>query len=238
MPINEIETHPYLTQGKTPNAKRLILGSFPVYECTDPDNEIKERKRIDEGTFRFFYGSIDSKFWKLYSNYVDNNIQIPPEPNSILSSLSNKQIAITDIIASCQRHDFSSEDSKLFQKEWNKEVIIDIILNGAYKILCTSKGVLSDLEKKVILPYRNSSVNHQQTALFQAHFIEGLGGQLNFITNPIAKVFHINNRTVQAIAIPSPGSVQRQLKRFGFNGTSWELYANQYFLNAFAWLME
>jgi hypothetical protein len=38
MPIGEIETHPYLEKGKINGESKLILGSFPVYECTDEDN--------------------------------------------------------------------------------------------------------------------------------------------------------------------------------------------------------
>jgi hypothetical protein len=66
MPIGEIETHPYLHQGQINRATKLILGSFPVYECTNQDNLIKQENRHDEGTVRFFYGSIDSKFWQFY----------------------------------------------------------------------------------------------------------------------------------------------------------------------------
>jgi hypothetical protein len=68
MPIGEVETHPYLLQGAISNVNKLILGSFPVYECTDPDNDRKVYKRQEEGTVRFFYGSIDSDFWRLYKS--------------------------------------------------------------------------------------------------------------------------------------------------------------------------
>ena len=115
MPIGEIETHPYLTQGQIAYASRLILGSFPVYESTDPDNQIKKQNRNVEGTVRFFYGSIDSRFWSLYSTYIDNDIQLPPNTNAIIQSLTKRQIAIADNIISCQRHNFSSEDTKLVQ---------------------------------------------------------------------------------------------------------------------------
>ena len=57
MPIGEIETHPYLLQGQINGATKLILGSFPVYECTDQDNYLKQQNRLNEGTVRFFYGS-------------------------------------------------------------------------------------------------------------------------------------------------------------------------------------
>ena len=54
MPIGEIEVHPYLQQGQVNGATKLILGSFPVYECTDDDNALKQQNRNNEGTIRFF----------------------------------------------------------------------------------------------------------------------------------------------------------------------------------------
>jgi hypothetical protein len=57
MPIGERETHPYLHQGQIIGATKLILGSFPVYECTDNDNDLKQQNRQNEETVRFFYGS-------------------------------------------------------------------------------------------------------------------------------------------------------------------------------------
>ena len=45
MPIGEIETHPYLQQGHINGATKLILGSFPVYECTDQDSQLKRQNR-------------------------------------------------------------------------------------------------------------------------------------------------------------------------------------------------
>jgi hypothetical protein len=38
------------------------------------------------------------------------------------------------------------------------------------------------------------------------------------------------------LAIPSPGSPQRKLAHFGFNGNNWRNYADHYFSNAFTWL--
>jgi hypothetical protein len=56
MPLEEFETHPYLTQGQLKGATKLILGSFPVYECINPDKQIKQQTRNKEGTIRFFMG--------------------------------------------------------------------------------------------------------------------------------------------------------------------------------------
>lgn len=238
MPIGEIETHPYLEQGHLPGATKLILGSFPVYECTDQDNPLKEQTRMEEGTIRFFYGSIDSKLWSIYHENIDNNIALPPNPNAILLSLEQNNIAISDTIASCQRHEFSSLDNKLINKIYNRQGIQTLIQNGVRKIICTSKGVLKDLESQIIhhgdLPF--GQIDNLAGLAFQENFIANLGGNNNQITNPIVKVFMIDNYQVTALAIPSPGSPQRKLAKFGFNGQDWENYANNYFSDAFNWL--
>jgi hypothetical protein len=67
------EIHPYLNEGNIKGSTKLILGSFPVYACTEPDNAEKLAIRNTEGTVRFFYGSCKSRFWGLYHQFVDNN---------------------------------------------------------------------------------------------------------------------------------------------------------------------
>lgn len=237
MPKGEIETHPYLQQGQINGATKLILGSFPVYECTNQDNFLKQQKRLKEGTVRFFYGSVDSGLWGLYLNNIDDLIVLPPNPNLLLQSLTQRQIAISDTISSCERHDYSSEDRKLIRRIYNRQCIQTLIQNGAAKILCTSKGVLKDLERQII-SYGNNPIGQIDNVLsenFQANFIAGLGGNNSQITNSISKVFFVTNFQVTALAIPSPGSPQRQLAQFGFNGSDWRKYADQYFITAFNW---
>lgn len=238
MPIDEIEYHPYLNEGQINGATKLILGSFPVYECTNPDNEIKKRNRDKEGTFRFFYGSVDSRFWSLYVCYIDKSINMPFNKAKILQSLNKKHIAIADTILSCERHCHSSEDNKLIRKKWNKEGVQTLIQNGITKILCTSKGVLSDLETQIICNGDKPlcSLDEKLSTNFQSDFIKELNGSNSQITNPIAKVFLINNNQITALAIPSPGSPYRQIKQFGFVGKDKKAYTIDYFLKAFSWL--
>jgi hypothetical protein len=240
MPIGERELHPYLQQGEINGATKLILGSFPVYECTDNDNPLKQQNRNNEGTIRFFYGSIDSGLWGLYRDYIDQTILLPPNPNLLLPSLAQRQIAVSDTIACCERHEFSSEDNKLIRRTYNRQGLQTLIQNGVRKIICTSKGVLKDLEKQVILqgnlPF--GQVDNIAGCAFQENFVIGLGGNNNQITNPIAKVFTVDNIQVIALAIPSPGSPQRKLAEFGFNGQDWRSYADNYFSNAFNWLSQ
>jgi hypothetical protein len=254
MPIGEIETHPYLQQGHIHGATKLILGSFPVYECTDQDSQLKQQNRLNEGTIRFFYGSNRNSLWTKYSEYIDNTIVRPWDSELIIESLIENQIAVSDTIKSCERYiykidkktkerildPYSSEDSALKKKTWNREIITTLINNGVTKILCTSKGVLNDLEKQIICYGRTplGRKDNQLTSQFQTQFIERIGGNNNQITNEVAKTFIVGNRQVFGLAIPSPGSPQRQTHEFGCENQDRLTYANSYFENAFNWLTE
>jgi hypothetical protein len=155
MPAGETEYHPYLKAGQIPYATRLILGSFPVYECTGPDNAAKQTNREKEGTLSFFYGSARSKFWDLYGRHVDGNILPEWSPEILLASLTRQRIAISDLICSCQRHAYSCEDGKLFGKTWNRKGIRSLLDREVVKVLCTSKGVLEHLGKSILHPKRD-----------------------------------------------------------------------------------
>lgn len=240
MPIGEIEVHPYLDLGVVHNATKLILGSFPVYECTDQDSDLKQQNRLNEGTVRFFYGSCDSSLWLKYRDYIDNNIDLPPVPENILDSLTHNQISISDTIISCERNGVSSLDTDLIRRTYNRHGIEQLIQNGVRKILCTSKGVLKDLECKIISNGNNplGLIDEVASENFQMEFINNLNGNINQLKTPVSKVFSIGNCQVSALAIPSPGSPQSRLRDFGFNGDDWTLYADSYFENAFNWLNE
>lgn len=239
MPAGEIEKHPYLQVGELKGATKLILGSFPVYYCTDDDNELKRQHRENNGTIRFFYGSHRSKFWGLYKEYIDKTVPFPlttQSPNLILKSLCQNNIAISDLIVSCTRDGLSASDSRLKNIEYNKDGIQVLINCGVNKILCTSKKVLRDLEKCIIQDI--GSVDYDLSFNFQSQFISAIKGDNNLITKPIATIFHTGNTKVTALAIPSPGSPYRQLGKFGNNGTDNRTYAQNYYSNAFKWLNE
>lgn len=238
MPLGELEIHPYLNKGKIKGATKLILGSFPVYECTDPDNQIKKDNRLKEGTIRFFYGSNRNSLWTKYSKYIDNSLSEPKDELTIIKSLKKHNIAISDIIASCERKDFSSEDSDLLKKNWNTDMIRGLIKEGVTKILCTSKGVLGDLEKKIICSKKNplGFSNEKINMNFQSNFIRDLNGDTTKISNPISRVFNIEDKELIALAIPSPGSPQRQIHNFGNSSSNGMDYAERYFKKSFEWL--
>lgn len=253
MPKGEIEKHPYLNDGKIDGALKLILGSFPVYECTDNDNPIKQQTRNCEGTMRFFYGSNRNSLWTKYKKYIDNNLSQPWDKDNILKSLKENLIAISDIIESCERYTcktnkttgqksynpFSSEDSALHKQKLNKDLLQEIIKSGTTKILCTSKAVLGNLEQHIICSREDSigTLELNRTQTFHNNFITNLNGNTN-MKNPIVRVFKINNNEVTAIAIPSPGSPQRKIKEFGYvNGKSMD-YAEKYFQESFEWFKQ
>jgi hypothetical protein len=214
MPVGEIEYHPYLERGRIPNASRMILGSFPVYECTGPDNAAKRARREEEGTICFFYGSVDNAFWSLYGRYVDGNILPECNPEILLASLTERRIAMSDLISSCQRHGYSSEDGKLLSKLWNRKGIRN--LDG-----------FAVIEEKAAIEFHHD-------------LVEEVGGDPALITGRIASIFSINGNddTHEAVAIPSPGSPQRQLRQFGFGGYDCREYANEYYKAIFHWFLQ
>jgi hypothetical protein len=242
MPIGEIETHPYLHIGETVRgATRLILGSFPVYYCTNEDTPFKELYRADNDTSRFFYGSHRSKFWRLYQSYVDPAITLPIDVHDVLASLSANRIAVSDTIISAERVEYSASDRDLTIHEWNTNGLAAVFARGVGKVLCTSKGVLRDLSNKIICAdgagigeYSLSESLH-----LQSDFVEQIGGNAAAVVEPIARVYAMNDgHTVSAICIPSPGSSQRSVQHFGHMQGSKAEYAERYFQQAFDWLLE
>lgn len=240
MPKGEKEYHPYLEDGQILGSTSLILGSFPVYACTGPDNLIKQQIRKKNKTQRFFYGSFRSDFWNMYNNYIDIHLTIPIKGNLALESLALKKIAISDIIESCERNGYSANDSDLNKKVYNRNGIQKLIQTGVRKILCTSKGVLNALEKNVICPKRNpmGEMAPDLSIEFQNEFLLQVLGNSNIIKKPICKVFLIDGIQVKAIAIPSPGSPKRKLADFGYNGNDPSTYLNNYLQHSFNWLCQ
>lgn len=242
MPTGEVETHPYLQFGEAiPSAQRLILGSFPVYYCTDADTPEKAQKRAGKGIAQFFYGSHRSKFWKLYQTYVDPAIALPISREAAVASLSEREITISDTIVSAERKEHSASDKDLSNHEWNTAGLTRLFNNGIVKVLCTSKGVLRDLGKRIIYAEGNAigEYSSMETLALQSQFISSIGGDVVIITEPIAAVYKLyNGSTVAALSIPSPGSAQRSIQHFGYVHGSKADYANQYFQQAFKWLLE
>lgn len=237
------ETHPYLKLGNVPGAKSMVLGSFPVYACTDPDTADKQKMRIGntkKKPIRFFYGSAYSSFWILYQQYVDPSLTAPFNDHILLESITRKKIAFSDTILSCERKDFSSQDSHLSNKIWNITDLQPLLQSGISKVLCTSKGVLRDLEHKIINhnpTHPFGQVDETRSTQFQAAFLKKLGVANPVLTSPIARVFFVDGRLIEALAIPSPGSPHRQLRHFGYVEGERKVFSDGYFDAAFGWLV-
>jgi hypothetical protein len=229
------EIHPYLNDGKIEGARGLILGSFPVFACTDPDCNEKVKIRNTDGTVRFFYGSCKSKFWGLYHQHMDSNVTVPVNKTVAIESLRKMEIAISDTITSCRRRGISSLDSDLSDRVYNVDMIQQMIQDGVSKVLCTSKGVLFDLDSKILRSFSEIKLDVGLTKTFSDNFLSDLNGTLQKSNRGICFVYRYNHRLIFALAIPSPGSSQRQVHNFGCTSTDKLGYAKRYFEKAFNW---
>jgi hypothetical protein len=234
--MNTKEFHPFLNEGKIEGAKGLILGSFPVFACTEPDISEKEKIRKNEGTIRFFYGSSKSRFWSLYRQHIDSNVTDPVNRLSAIASLRKNEIAISDTITSCRRKGISSSDSDLSDRVYNVDMIQQMIQDGVSKVLCTSKGVLFDLDSKIICSFSEIKLDIALTKTFSDNFLSDINGKLPAFNRGIGFVYSFNHRLIYALAIPSPGSPQRQAHNFGCTSKDKLGYVNNYFEKAFNWL--
>ncbi|WP_373549124.1 hypothetical protein [Haliscomenobacter sp.] len=237
------ETHPYLELGRIPGAKSMVLGSFPVYACTDPDTADKQKMRAEntkKKPIRFFYGSASSSFWPRYQQYVDPELIAPFNETELRESIAKKKIAFSDTIQSCVRKGESSLDSSLSEKEWNIQGVQSLLQSGTSKVLCTSKGVLRDLEHKIIKhdpTHPFGQVDETRSIQFQAAFLKKLGIANPVLTSPVARVFLVDGQLIEALAIPSPGSPHRQLRHFGYVEGERKVFSDGYFDAAFGWLV-
>jgi hypothetical protein len=143
MPINELERHPFLNYleteiERTRSYKGLIIGSFPIYSCTDTIHNIPERvvQRFieDKVTMRFFYCSRRSKFWEYCSSAhgEENPIRLINDFNEnrvrTIDFLNRNNLLITDVIYQTNRKQFGDEDSNLWKTKGADQWIIDNLL--------------------------------------------------------------------------------------------------------------
>lgn len=237
MPINEIESHPFLELGEAIPTSRMIVGTFPIYSLTKPETEHKIQLQ-QRGDLSFFYGSKRNKLWSWYKEYVDKAVEIE-SPQSILSSLQNKGIAISDVIMECSRINESFEDSKLKNVQWNLNLCA-IIESRIDKIICTSKstlGAMGWLRDKILMPEGFTVNQHRSIHLHQ--YILNTIPDHNSTVRLVAQVLQKGRRSIQIVAIPSPGSPNRRLIDFGYikgvHTTS--VFLNSYLRHAFNWFL-
>ena len=148
-----IEKHPFAPYVPQ-NSRILILGSFPGRESTQisRDND-------------WFYCANRNQFWKIIESVYD---QVLLTTSSKQELFKQRNIAITDIIESCERSENKNSDNNLINKVYNKVAITKILAqNPITKILFTSKSVyfefLENFDKPkavelVILPFSISCI--------------------------------------------------------------------------------
>ena len=237
MPIGEIETHPYLLKGNINGAEGLILGTFPVYWCTDEDTKQKQELRKEKGAFRFFYGSYRSSFWDLYKCYIDSSLKKPYDAEPILESLTRNRIAISDLILNCERKNDSALDVDLRNIVWNVDGLGELLKReNITKIVCTSKYTLANFSNRIIQQGQFGNIQSEESKGLSFSLIDKIGGNIDNVLGTIAQVYKIDDRKIEGIAIPSPGSPYRQLHTFGFENGDNKEYTSKYFETVFKWL--
>lgn len=239
MPVNELEQHPFIHYGEAIPARRMVIGTFPIYSLTNPRTPRKNQLQQQRGDISFFYGSQANTFWKWYQQFVDPAANINSAP-TILASLRVKEIAISDVIAQCSRIDESFEDNKLRSKDWNLP-LGDVVYRSIDKIICTSKandGALGWLKHKV-LKQSGFTVDQAQSIHLHHSIMNSIPGS-NAQVIPIASVLTRGQKSVSIVALPSPGSPERRLVDFGYvDGVhTTSTYLQSYLSQTFSWFLQ
>jgi hypothetical protein len=239
MPFNEIESHPFLQVGESISANKMVVGTFPIYSLTNPRNPRKSHLQQQRNDISFFYGSRSNYFWSWYKQYIDNQVNIQ-QPTSIIASLQQQQIAISDVIRQCTRKDESFNDSDLKQIQWNTH-LATIIEERIDKIICTSKssaGAMGWLRDKILIP-SGFIVNQAQTNALHQQLLNAIP-QSNTNIIPVTQVLTKANRRVNIVALPSPGSPSRRIVDFGYrkNIHTTTTYLDQYLTQSFNWFTQ
>ncbi|MBZ5857570.1 uracil-DNA glycosylase family protein [Flavihumibacter profundi] len=236
MPVDELELHPFLDSGESITGHRMIVGTFPVYSITLPETNHKQALVKSRGDMPFFYGSRSNNWWDWYKEYIDSGVETRMA-ESLLSSLKRNGIAISDVISSCKRIDESFMDNRLRDITWNTN-LSKRIERGIERILCTGKsdqGAMGWLRKRILMPngfsfeYDRSKELHNQ--ILQE--IPGSNRNINLIANVLVK----NGKSVEIIALPSPGSPERRVNDFGRVEHLTTEYLRKYLSVSFNWFM-
>jgi hypoxanthine-DNA glycosylase len=118
-----IETHPFgnFIPRKT---KYLMLGSF----VTKPSNP-----------YEWFYANGRNQFWPIMEEIYDSNFSTKEQQQKLFIQL---EMALADIILSCERKKNSNLDINLFNIVYNTKAITDIInKHNIKKVFFTSRYV-------------------------------------------------------------------------------------------------
>src|SRR3972149_9293812 len=125
------ETHPF-GNFVPKNSKYLILGSF-TGKITDP-------------SYDWFYSNKRNQFWPILRQVYNLKLETKEEKQQLYKKL---QIAITDIILSCDRKKGTNSDTNLTNITFNTKAIKKILNdNKIEKIFFSSKFVEKLFKKK------------------------------------------------------------------------------------------
>jgi hypothetical protein len=239
MPCNERETHPFLQIGENIPGSKMIIGTFPIYALTNPRTPRKDQLQLERNDISFFYGSRSNWFWDWYRQYIDPQINIH-QPATIIASMQQHQIGISDVVRQCFRREESFNDNDLRDKHWNN-ALANTIEGNILKIICTSKsdsGAMGWLRDKILLPAGFTIIQAESIHLHQQ--ILGVIPQSNMQLIPVAQVLVKGIKRVSIVALPSPGSPQRRLADFGYVTSTHTTtnYLHAYLSQTFNWFME
>jgi hypothetical protein len=217
MPANLREFHRFLCTGEKISGRKAILGSFSVAHLTRYHDGGRYYVEKESG-LDFFYGSSRNQFWEWYKRYLDSEISTR-EKESILNSLNNNKIAITDIISSCERKEYSALDSSLARITWNLPGVTQLINDQVETFLCTSKWVMQKLElhilKRIGYYLNETESNKIQKEIFP--FLKDAA----FSLKPLVGVYNRDNSQIVIVALPTPGGgTFRKLDAFGYDPSS------------------
>lgn len=118
-----IEKHPF-GDFVPKNARYLILGSFTG--------------KITDNSYDWFYGTKRNQFWPIMQEVYKIPLTNKEEKQSLFKGLN---VAITDIILSCERKSNNNLDTNLINIVLNKEVAKILKMNMIKKIFFSSRFV-------------------------------------------------------------------------------------------------
>jgi hypothetical protein len=239
-----MEIHPRIRKvDKALTEKKIILGSFPTWTLTAPDEEKgetleeKEFQRNKNNDLPFFYGSSINKFWIWYENFIDSTIT-KENIKGIKKSLRRNGMGITDVIFECSRKNRSSLDSALSNRIYNHNFFKYPKFDENLKILCTSKGVMNDmlLNKAFFSQHIDWKINFIKSDHYQSEIVSKIKGDVKRVKKPCYRLLeNENGGTIECFSIPSPGSPYRRLNDFGRIRQHPDEYLNRYLEEVFLW---
>lgn len=136
-----LEHHPYKPYIPK-NAKKLIVGNFPIGKFSNPDR-FHERKPQE---MDFYYGGATNKLWRLLSECF--NVKLDSISN-IKTFLKDHHFALADVLLSCRRVGGSALDTALYDKTYNTDLKDIIEKENFEELLFTSKHVYSQFRKHI-----------------------------------------------------------------------------------------